>query len=217
MDFDSLRWKQRENYYEQYLRIRDTMTSNTWINYKYIIDNLERVVKIDNEIINNRGAKNDDSLLILERKNINLINQLNELENKYTLLKNETEQAERSNQKLIIVIIVMAVLFYIVLIILFLKIRKMRIIRNKINHFESELNAINKEKESVEGLFLDEKRSNEVMQEDLDEFIGKYYELSVNLDDLRNKLKKEIDLRKANKKELRNLLDKLNEAEKSAK
>lgn len=217
MGLDSIKWKQREYYYDQYLQIRDTMTSNTWFNYKYIIDNLEEVVKIDNEIINNRVVKDDDSLLILERKNINLINQVNELENKNTLLKDETTQTERSKQKLIIVIIAIAILFYIVLVILFLNIRKIKINRKKIKLLEDELKTISKEKETIEGLFRDEKRSNEVMQEDLDEFVGKYYELSVKLDDLRNKLKKEIDLRKANEKELRKLLDKLNEAEESNK
>lgn len=48
---DSVLLSERVYYYNKYSSIADTMTINSWINLKRIKDNLEEIVKIDNELI----------------------------------------------------------------------------------------------------------------------------------------------------------------------
>lgn len=48
---DSVLLSERLYYYKKYTSIADTMTINSWINLKRLKDNLEEIVKIDNELI----------------------------------------------------------------------------------------------------------------------------------------------------------------------
>jgi len=48
---DSMLWAERDYFYKKYRSVRDTMTINTWLNLKRVSDNLEQVVKRDQQVI----------------------------------------------------------------------------------------------------------------------------------------------------------------------
>lgn len=54
---DSLLNQERDYFYRKYRSVRDTMTMNTWLNLKRVTDNLEQVVKRDQQVIDARNAR----------------------------------------------------------------------------------------------------------------------------------------------------------------
>lgn len=48
---DSMLWAERDYFYKKYRSVRDTMKINTWLNLKRVSDNLEQVVKRDQQVI----------------------------------------------------------------------------------------------------------------------------------------------------------------------
>ncbi len=88
---DSLLLEERAYYYNKYRSVRDTMTINTWLNLKRVSDNLEQVVKRDQQVIDilKQRILSDsaliDDLKVLSVQNEKLFTQKKDIENKNIL------------------------------------------------------------------------------------------------------------------------------------
>ncbi|NTW24031.1 MAG: hypothetical protein HGA37_04975, partial [Lentimicrobium sp.] len=92
-DNDSIIFAERAYYYQKYRSVRDTMRINTWLNLKRVSDNLEQVVKRDQQVID--GLRNKlvaDSLIISNLRDVSR-------QFDTTKMQNETLLAELDDQK----------------------------------------------------------------------------------------------------------------------
>jgi len=88
---DSLNMAEREYFYRKYRSVRDTMRINTWINLKRVSDNLEQVVKRDQQVIDALKLKiTDDSVVIAD---------LNEVSARYQGLQTEFDDLKTKAEK----------------------------------------------------------------------------------------------------------------------
>ena len=62
---DSLLRAERLQYYTKYRTLKDTITVNTWVNMKRMNDNLEKIVEIDNLLIDSLRMMHDQDSLLL--------------------------------------------------------------------------------------------------------------------------------------------------------
>jgi hypothetical protein len=87
---DSLLRAERLQYYTKYRTLKDTITVNTWVNMKRMNDNLEKIVEIDNLLIDSlRMIHDQDSLLLAGQQMAN--QRFSELTVEYDRLKARTE------------------------------------------------------------------------------------------------------------------------------
>lgn len=133
---DSVRWAEREYYYNKYRSVRDTMTINSWINLKRVSDNLEQVVKRDLQVIEDlQQQKISDSAIIAS--NHDITRQFGELSTDYSRIN---EQLENGRTMLLYLKIVSGGLVFLLLMLLFSiisKSRQMHKFSAESDHYES--------------------------------------------------------------------------------
>lgn len=133
---DSLLLEERAYFYRKYKSVRDTMTINTWLNLKRVSDNLEQVVKRDQQVIDVMNARIlSDSVIIA---NLTERAQLNEKQ----IAKDNTKNVwVKPGEKLMLYLkVAVSILFILSLTLLyFLKSRynSLKKSRKKSEHFES--------------------------------------------------------------------------------
>ncbi|KAF0195701.1 MAG: hypothetical protein FD166_2874 [Bacteroidetes bacterium] len=107
---DSLNMAEREYFYRKYRSVRDTMKINTWINLKRVSDNLEQVVKRDQQVIDAMKLKiSADSVVIAGLNEVNVRYQ--ELQIGFDDLKTKAEKDSTLNHYLKIAGVSLLMLF----------------------------------------------------------------------------------------------------------
>lgn len=142
---DSVLLFERQYYYQKYLSINDTITINTWKNLKHLKDNLEEIVKIDNELIQYYQVFGNKETSI-ESDTINKLNsKLSEVSNQLEL---KTARADNDLYMIWILKTTVIVMIFIVLILIYLSINysnKFKNARIMLKETEAESNSIKSE------------------------------------------------------------------------
>lgn len=142
---DSVLLSERVYYYNKYSSIADTMTINSWINLKRIKDNLEEIVKIDNELIEYYRVIGGRDILS-ERDSINKLNsELSEVSNQLEL---KTLRADNDLWMIWILKTASVFLIFIILILIYLSINfsnKFKNARIQVKSIEDKNNSLKEE------------------------------------------------------------------------
>jgi hypothetical protein len=142
---DSVLLSERMYYYNKYSSIADTMTINSWINLKRLKDNLEEVVKIDNELIQYYQVFGSREVLN-ESDSINRLNsKLSEVSNQLEL---KTSRADNDLWMIWILKTAAVFMIFIILILIYLAINfsnKFKNARIQVKSSEDENNSLKEE------------------------------------------------------------------------
>ena len=126
---DSVLMTERDYYFKEYRSIRDTMTTNTWLNLKRLSDNLEQVVHRDQIIIDHYKSKADIDTLI-PKKEAEYLKAMANLE-----MKMEQLEARTTNDMRMLWILktAAALMILVILLLLYLLING----KSKLSHLQS--------------------------------------------------------------------------------
>jgi len=129
---DSLNMAEREYFYHKYRSVRDTMRINTWINLKRVSDNLEQVVKRDQQVIDALKSKiSDDSAVIAELRDVST--RYIDLQAEFDGLKAKAEKENTLNYYLKIVAASLFILFILFLFLFLKSVSKLRRTRSELD------------------------------------------------------------------------------------
>jgi len=142
---DSLNMAEREYFYRKYRSIRDTMRINTWLNLKRISDNLDQVVRRDQQVIDALNLRiSADSVVISDLNDIEV--RFHELQLKYDDLHEQSSKDKAFFLYFKIAIASLTLVLFLFLFILINRVGKLKKIRAELDHsaagFEESLHQL---------------------------------------------------------------------------
>lgn len=205
---DSSNLNERNSIYSDYLTFKDTMTVNTWMNYRLLIQKLEEILELDNRIIFNTSPLKEQ-IIILENRNIELLDEINEVKKHNIALTNDINNLRSRNSGYIVFIIVFALLVIGAIIFFVLKknIYMKSLIRQK--YLEKENSGLYTDREKFEKWYEDEKRKSDDLEFELSDLESRFENAAAQLEELGKTLYKEKEERGKVEKELKRILGQL--------
>lgn len=179
---DSLVFAERDYFYKKYKSVRDTMTINSWINLKRLSDNLQQVVKRDQQIIDALNSKiSADSAIAANLKDIS--SQYNEVSLNENLL---SKRAEADATSILYLKAALALFLFLCLILVFMLVSrygKLKKFREKSDHYEALVQEKQLQLESLEADLRKLKRREADFREELERGMETYQEKLLSLQD----------------------------------
>lgn len=205
---DTVLLEGREGYYDNYLLIKDTMTANTWMNYRLLIENLESILVLDNQIINNSPETNQQ-LEMLERMNIELTNELLDAEKENRQLLGQYEGIKHKLRSFWIFLMIGMLVLALVIYIFYKRYLSGDYTSKQYRILEYEMDEFKRDAEKSRELLQEVKTANDMLHEDLEKYRARYF----NEYDKVARLEQELELEKKERTiiegELKRLLQEL--------
>lgn len=187
---DSMVFAERDYFYKKYRSVRDTMTMNTWLNLKRLSDNLQQVVKRDQQIIDALNSKiSADSAIVANLKDVS--SQYNEL----SLNENRlSKRADADATSILYLKTALALLLFLCLILIFVLISrysKLKKYREQSDHYEAVVQEKQLQLDSLEADLRKLKQREADFREELERGMETYQERLLSLQEQCHLLEKE--------------------------
>lgn len=175
MPADSLVFAERDYFYKKYKSVRDTMTINSWINLKRLSDNLQQVVKRDQQIIDALNSKiSADSAIVANLNDVS--SQYNELSLNESKLSKRVEADATSILYLKAALALLLFLCLILIFVLITRYSKLKKYREKSDHYEALVQEKQLQLESLEADLRKLKQREADFREELEKGMETYQE-----------------------------------------
>ncbi len=184
------------------------MTSNSWTNFKMLIEHLEKIVFIGNQMLNDPSA-NADQVELLERINIGLTDELLRSEReKKELLELNRHLAQKSKIR-IVIIVILSIICIALGYLLYKQRLKERRQRRKFRELYADIEDLSKDAEKFERWYNEVKDANDMLHLDLEEFRKRYQEAYDKVHESDRLLEQEKQERMVLEEELKRILNEL--------
>ncbi len=200
--------EKRSGIYSDYLTFKDTMTVNTWMNYRLLIQKLEEILKMDNRIIYNTNPLKEQ-INVLENKNFELLDEINAMYRQNEILNDKLKNVKSRQNIYIILFIIFALLLIAVILFVLSKKNKFLKARLRLKYLEKENTGLLTDREKFEKWYDEERKKNNTIESELEDLETRFDQAADQLEELGKILYKEKDEREKVEKELKRILGQL--------